>query len=100
MSHFPKYAEYVLQVALKFDLIYAHLGYFYTAIPNVPSPSVDNASGASRAMDGIVGTISHPQPYTPPPMSYGQPQGGTSSSYIYPSPIPPHDNSYPSPNMP
>jgi len=74
-SHFPQSEEDVLQVALKFDLIYAQSLYVYIVIPDLPWPGTTNEPRASHATDGIVGSISHPQlqPYAPPLMSYGQP---------------------------
>lgn len=79
----------MLQVALKFDLIYAKSCYVYIVIHDLPRPGAANAPGASRIMDGIVGTTSHPQKYATPLMSYAPPEGGTSSSYNYPSMNPP-----------
>lgn len=99
-SHFPQFEREALQIALKFDMIYAQLGYVYIVIPDLPWRGVANTSGASHAIGGIVGTLSHPQAYAPPHKSYGQPQRGTSSIYNYPSPNPPHGNPYSSPSKP
>lgn len=99
-SHFPQSNEDELQVALKFDLIYAQSSYVYIVIPDLPRSAIFNATRSSHVADAIVGTISNPQPYAPPPVSYVQPQGGKSSSYIYPFPNISHGNSYLGPNMP
>lgn len=62
-------------MTLKYDLIYAQSGYVYSVLPDMPHFDAMNASGASHVVDGIAGYVSHPhpQPCTPPPMSYGQP---------------------------
>jgi len=87
-SHFPWYEEDALQVALKYGLIYAQSGYVYTVMPNLPQPGGCNASGVSHATNSIIGSISHsqPPPYTPPLMSYGQPQGVLVPLNTYPPP--------------
>ena len=93
-SHFPQTKEAALQIALKYDLIYAQSGYVYTVLPDLPRPSGANAPGASHSADGIVGALSHP--YAQPPMGYGLPQGGASSS----STLPPPGTMYPGYGMP
>ena len=70
-SHFPHKEEETFQIALKYDLIYAQSGYVYTILPDLPRLGGANASGASHADDGIVGSLSHP--YTHPTMGYGFP---------------------------
>ncbi len=99
-SHFPYFKEDALQVALKYNLIYAQSRYVYTIIPNLTRPGAANAMGESHAIDGIIGSISHPPhpPYLQPHMSYGQPQGGTSSTYTYPPLAPSHGNPYQCPS--
>jgi len=57
------------------------------------------AKAPSSQQDGIVGTISHPQPYYQLQRIYGPPHGGTNSSYNYPSPNPLQGNPYPVPNI-
>jgi len=86
LFHFPKYIEYELQVALKYHLIYPQSGYVYIICLDLPRPGDANALREFHVKDGIFGSISHPPPlpYALPPMSYGQHQGGTSSSYTYP----------------
>jgi len=92
-SKFPQKKEYVLQIALKYDLIYAQSVYLPIVLLELPTPSGANAPGASHATDGIVGYISYPyqQPYSLPKFSYSQPQGGTSTSDNY---LPPPGNPY------
>ena len=58
-SHFPQTEEATLQIALKYDLIYAQPGYVYTVLPDLPKPSGTNSPGASHSVDGIVGALSH-----------------------------------------
>ena len=76
-SHFPQTEEAALQIALKYDLIYAQSGYVYTVLPDLPRPSGANASGASHSTDGIIGALSHTS--TKPPTGYGLPPGGAST---------------------
>ena len=83
-SLFPQTKEAALHIVLKYDLIYIHSSYVYTILPDLPRPSGANAPGASHATNGIVGALSHP--YTHPPMGYGFPQGGASSSNTFPPP--------------
>ena len=52
-SHFPQTEEAALQIALKYDLIYAQSGYVYTVLPNLPRPSGTNTPGEPHATDGI-----------------------------------------------
>lgn len=66
----------------------------------MPRPGAANALGELHAIDGIVGTISQPQLYAPPLMSYAPPQVRTSSTYNYPSANPPQVNPYTCPIMP
>ena len=70
-SHFPQTKEAALQIALKYDLIYAQSGYVYTVLPDLPRPGGANAPGASHSADGIVGALSHL--YAQPSMGYGFP---------------------------
>lgn len=95
-SHFHQTEEEALQIALKYDLIYDQLGYVYTILPDIPWPSVSNTPREYHVNDGIVGSISLPQPlpYLQPAMSYSQPQGQTSSTYTYPPLNPSCVNSY------
>ena len=58
-SHFPQTEEAALQIALKYDLIYAQSGYVYIVLPDLPRPSGTNALGASHSANGIVGALSH-----------------------------------------
>jgi len=41
-------------------MIYAHLGYVCTSIPNLPWPSAANAPTEYHATDSIILSISHP----------------------------------------
>ena len=59
-SHFPQTKDTALQIALKYDLIYAQSGYVYTILPDLPRPGGANAPRASHATDGIVGALSYP----------------------------------------
>ena len=93
-SHFPQIEEATLQIALKYDLIYAQSGYVYTILPDLPRPGGANAPGASHSIDGIIGALSHL--YNQPPMGYGLPQGGASTS----STLPPPGSMYPGYGMP
>ena len=93
-SHFPQTKEATLQIALKYDLIYAQSGYVYTVLPDLLRPGGTNAPGASHSADGIVGALSHP--YAQPPMGYGPPLGGASTS----STFPPLGSMYPGYGMP
>ena len=70
-SHFPQTEEAALQIALKYDLIYAQSGYFYAVLPDLPRLGGANAPRASDVADGIIGALSHP--YAQPPMGYGFP---------------------------
>ena len=54
VSYFPPSEGEALQIDLKFDLIYAQLGYVYTVIPDLPQLGAVNALGASHATDDIV----------------------------------------------
>lgn len=83
-SSFPQSEEESFQVALKYDLIYAHSGYVYTILLDLPTPCDANASVVSHATNDIIGYLLHP--YAPPHMSYVYPKWGTSSSNIYPPP--------------
>ena len=93
-SHFPQTEEATLQIALKYDLIYGQSGYVYTILPDLPKPNGVNAPGESHSADGIVGALSHP--YAQPPMGYGLPLRGASSS----STFPPLGSMYPGYGMP
>ena len=91
---FLKTEEATLQIALKYDLIYAQSGYVYIVLPDLPRPGGANALGASHATAGIIGALSHL--YTHPPMGYGFPQEGVISSNTFP----PLGSMYPGYNMP
>ena len=93
-SHFPQTEEASLQLALKYDLIYAQTGYVYTVLPDLPRPSSVNAPEAPHATDGIIGALSHR--YVQPPMGYGFPGGGGSTSHT----CSPPGSTYPGYNMP
>lgn len=93
-SYVPQTEEVALQISLKYDMIYAQLGYFYTILPDLPRLSGANALGASHSIDSVVGALSHP--YAQPPMGYGFPQGGASTSNTFP----PLDSMYPGYGMP
>ena len=59
-SERPQSEEEAILKAQQFDLIYAQSGYLYTIIPDAPrlSTSYRDASGASHAVDGIIGSVS------------------------------------------
>ena len=81
-SHFPQTEEAALQIALKYDLIYAQFGYVYTILPDLPKPDGPNASGASHSTDGIVGALSHT--YAQPPPGHVFPLGASPSDVFSP----------------
>ena len=83
-SHFPQTEEAALQIALKYDLIYAQSGYVYTVLPDLPKPGGTNATGASHSTDGIIGALSHTS--SQPTMGYGFPRGGANTSSTFPPP--------------
>lgn len=62
--HFPQIEEESLQTYLRYDLIYVQSGYIYVVISNLPHPRGGNAMGESDITNGIIGTLSHPLPYT------------------------------------
>ena len=80
--HFPQTKEAALQMALKYDLIYAQTGYVYTVLLDLPRPGDANAPGAPHAADGIVGAISHT--CAQPPMGYGFPGGELAPPALFP----------------
>ena len=82
--HFPQTEEAGLQLALKYDLIYAQTGYVYTVLPDLPRLGDANAPGAPHVADNMVGAISHT--YAQPPMGYGFPGGGGSTSRTFSPP--------------
>ena len=59
-SERPQSEEEAILKAQQFDLIYAQSGYLYTIIPDAPHASTyfHDTSGASHAMDGIIGSVS------------------------------------------
>ena len=81
-SHFLQTEEAALQIALKYDLIYAQSGYVYTVLPDLPKPGGPNASRASHSVNGIIGAVTH----TPaqPLLGYGFPSGGAIPSGTFP----------------
>ena len=82
-SHFPQTEEATLQIALKYDLIYAQTSYVYIVLPDLPRPSDSHTLGAPHAVDSTVGAISHT--YAQPPMGYGFPgEGGSTSGTFSP----------------
>ena len=109
-SHFPQTEEAALQIALKYDLIYAQSGYVYTILPDLPKPDGPNGSGTSHSSDGIIGALSHTsaQPLPghgfPPgasPSSTFSPPSSMYSGYGMPSPFAhPTPYPYPQPGVP
>ena len=93
-SHFPQTEEATLQMALKYDLIYAQTGYVYTVLPDLPRLGNAHAPGAPPTTDSIVGAISNPS--AQPPMSYGFPGGGGTTSCT----PPPLGRAHPGSDMP
>ena len=73
-SHFTQTKEITLQIALKYDLIYAQSGYVYIVLLDLPRTSDSNAPGTPHATDSIFGAVAHT--YAQPPMGYGFPLGG------------------------
>jgi hypothetical protein len=96
-STFPQSEEEAINKAQQFDLIYAQSGYLYTVFPDAPRPIPfgQDKPGMSHAADGLIGSMTHLNPYGHPSPTYGanqypQPYGGTS---YYPPPT--HQQSYP-----
>jgi hypothetical protein len=96
-STFPQSEEEAINKAQQFDLIYAQSGYLYTVFPDAPRPIPfgQDKPGMSHAVDGLIGSMTHLNPYGHPSPTYGanqypQPYGGTS---YYPPPT--HQQSYP-----
>ena len=80
----PQSEEEAILKAQQFDLIYAQSGYLYTIILDAPhlGTSYRDALGASHAVDGIIGSISHqPQYRSTPPTIIPQPSKTVSVSY-------------------
>ena len=68
----------------QFDLIYAQSGYLYIILLDDPRVSTyhRNTSGASHAVDGIIGSVSHhPQHHEAPPIMPQQPRNTTSVAH-------------------
>jgi hypothetical protein len=89
-STFPKSEEETSSKVQKFDLIYAQSGYLYTMLPDAPRPVPfgQDKPGMSHVADGLIGSMTHHNPYSQLSSIYGAPQypqpcGG--SSY-YPPP--------------
>ena len=80
----PQSEEEAILKAQQFELIYAQSGYIYTIIPYAPhaSTSYRDAPGASHAIDGIIGYVSHQSQHNPvPPMMPPQPRNTPSVAY-------------------
>jgi hypothetical protein len=96
-STFPQSEEEAINKAQQFDLIYAQSGYLYTVLPDAPRPVPfgQDKPGMSHAVDGLIGTMTHHNPYIQPPPMYGTPQ--YPSIYGGPSyyPPPPYQQPYP-----
>ena len=60
-SERPQSEEEAILKAQQFDIIYAQSGYLYIVIPDAPraGTSYRDALGASHAIDGIIGSVSH-----------------------------------------
>jgi hypothetical protein len=96
-STFPQSKEEAINKDQQFDLIYSQSGYLYIVLPDAPRPVpfVQDKPGMSHAVDGLIGTTKHHNPYNYPPHMYGatqypQPYGGPS---YYPPP--PYQQPYP-----
>jgi hypothetical protein len=112
-STFPQSEEEAISKAQQFDLIYAQSGYLYIVIPDAPRPVPfgQDKPGMSHMVDGLIGTMTHHNPYIQPPPMYGTPQylsiyGGPSyyppPPYQQPylvSPPPPMSGPLPTPMM-
>jgi hypothetical protein len=101
-STFPLLEEEAINTTQQFDLIYDQSRYLYIVFPDAPRPIPfsQDKPGMSRAADGLIGSMTHINPYVHPPPTYGvpkypQPYGGTS----YYSP-PTHRQSYPNATPP
>jgi hypothetical protein len=95
-STFPQSEEEAINKAQQFDLIYSQFGYLYTIFPDAPRPLPfgQDKPGVSHTTDGLIGSMTHHNPYIHPSSPYGenrymQPYGGTS---YYPPPT--HQQSY------
>jgi hypothetical protein len=87
-STFPQTEEEAIIKAQQFDLIYAQSGYLYIVLHDAPRPIPfgQDKPGMSHAVDGLIGSMMHHNPYNQPPPIYGephypQPYGGP---YYYP----------------
>jgi hypothetical protein len=94
---FPQSEDEAINKAQQFDIICAQLGYLYTMLPDAPKPIPfgQDKPGMSHAVDGLIGTTTHHNPYNKrQPMydtpQYPQPYGGP--SYY---PLPPYQQPYP-----
>jgi hypothetical protein len=75
-STFPQIEEEAINKAQQYDLIYAQLGYLYIVIPDASRPILfsHDKPGMSHAVDGLIGTTTHHNPYIQPSPMYGTPQ--------------------------
>jgi hypothetical protein len=96
-STFPQSQEEVINKAQQFDLIYAQSSYFYTIFLDapIPLPFVQDKPGVSHAVDGLISSMPHMNPYDHPSLTYGEnnyprPYGGI--PYYLPTS---HQQSYP-----
>ena len=83
-SERPQSEEEAILKAQQFDLIYAQSRYLYTVIPDTPraGTSYQDALGASHAVDGIIGLVSHQPQHCPTPLVVPpQPSNTTIVSY-------------------
>lgn len=98
----PKTKEEAIQKVQEYDLIYAHLGYLYTILPNDPQSCLGDLSKtrASHVVDGFIGSIMQSNKFSYPHRInvYGNLYCGFSSSYPLPSiGYPSMPNNYPNP---
>jgi hypothetical protein len=89
-STFPQSEEETISKAQEFELIYAQSDYLYTVLHDAPRPLPfgPDKPGMSHVVDGLIGSMTHLNPYDHPSPTYCaheylQPYGGTS---YYPPP--------------
>jgi hypothetical protein len=64
-SNFPQSEDESIIKYQYFDLIYAQSGYLYTILPDAPKPIPfgQEKLGLSHAVDGLIGSMTHLNPY-------------------------------------
>jgi hypothetical protein len=67
-SIFPELEEEAIRKAQQFDFIYAQLGYLYIVFSDapIPIPFGQDEPGMPHVVDGLIGSMTHRNPYGPP----------------------------------